>query len=63
MEEATTEVIEQVSDPAFMNWFVDLFYYPDNLVKTVLAVFGLLFVLIFFLECIYILKQGVNSAK
>lgn len=60
MEEATTEVIESVSDPVFMNWFVNLFYYEGDMLKTFLALFGLGFIILFFFECMFILKQGAR---
>lgn len=64
MEEATTEIIEavQVAEPTFMKWFVDLFYYEGDILKTFLALFGLGFIILFFFECMYILKQGGGLA-
>ena len=44
-----------------MDWFIDLFYYEGDLLKSCLSLFGFLTLLIIILEGFYILKSAIRS--
>lgn len=44
-----------------MDWFLDLFYYEGDILKTFVAIFGFFFAFLMVLEGLYILKSAVRS--
>lgn len=51
-----------------MDWLVDLVYYVDEngnpeILKTCIALFGLMFMLVFLLDIFYIIRSGLTSVR
>lgn len=45
------------------DFFVNLFYYEGDLLRTFISLFGFVFTAVVFLEMVYCLKSSVHSAR